>query len=38
MVNLDEKELSQFLNTWQKPSLPQPEDPNRNFPFDKFFK
>lgn len=36
MVNLDEKDVSKFLDTWSQPL--SREDPNKNFPFDKFFK
>lgn len=38
IVNMDEKDVSHFLNQWQRPRHEPPhDDPNRYFPFDKFF-
>lgn len=45
MVNMDEKDIDGFLGIWNRPKLPPPpspshshDDPNRYFPFDKYFK
>lgn len=37
MINIDDNELSNFTDDWSREPSP-PNDPNKWFPYDKFFK